>query len=659
MPLYTYNGGVVIDAVTGKGVAAKVGAATDFVTGDPVATYNLNDDVIPTVLATNRDGYYPSFRSTSDRVMVRFGSVTLALDSIDLYRTLKDEAVAARQAAEAAVSGAGVPTAQAVDARIDSGASPAVRKGDLVYNVLDHGVVGNGIADDTAAMQALIDNPAVSRIYIPACTVLVNPDTRIHLKSDLTIEMHKKAVVKAKTSAADAYFIFRMQDCTNVSIIGDGSKIVGERTTHTGTTGESGMGIGIYGSTNVTISGLNISDCWGDGIYIGKTVANVQCKNVRISNVTVDNVRRNGISVISVDGLYLRDTILQNVSGIPPQAGIDFEVNYADEWITNVVMDNVKVKNVAGYGIMFAYGALTNDHPDLNLTVNNCSVDTAQRGLTFGMPNTNTPDGKVIVTNFRSSNTRENGISVERWHAKLPKLELIRPTLEKFNTSGLTSNAAMGISIRNSSGDTWNTLGNILIDHPILKAPAGFTQFGVLVLAGNGTPSDIIVDSPRFIGFNYNNKANFGTGVTVHDRYREIAYTVPDAASTTVTNARWLTNVYTPSWTAMRTIVLGADIVEGKEVTITCDNSFGVKVTLSAPCLPYLAAAGSIETRQRGASITLYRASSGWVPRSVVGTWYDSSARPLVAGSRGGNAALTDLLTRLAALGIITDSTTT
>ena len=38
---------------------------------------------------------------------------------------------------------------------------------------------------------------------------------------------------------------------------------------HTGNTGEWGHGIAVFGSTNVTIENVDISQCWGDGIYLG------------------------------------------------------------------------------------------------------------------------------------------------------------------------------------------------------------------------------------------------------------------------------------------------------------------------------------------------------------------------------------------------------
>ena len=78
--------------------------------------------------------------------------------------------------------------------------------------------------------------------------------------------------------------------------------------------------------TDCTIDGLTIKDTGGDGIYVG-AASDSWSQNVTIKNVVVDNAYRNGISVISIDGILIDNAVIVNTGGTLPQTGIDFEPN--------------------------------------------------------------------------------------------------------------------------------------------------------------------------------------------------------------------------------------------------------------------------------------------------------------------------------------------
>ncbi len=128
---------------------------------------------------------------------------------------------------------------------------------------------------------------------------------------------------------------------SNVKIHGQGS-IVGDRSKHTGHEGEWGMGIRLDGSRNVTISGLTISDCWGDCIYIGGG-----SKNTQISNCQLRGSRRQGISITKADGVFINNCKIANISGTNPQYGIDIEPNKKCS-VNNTFIENVDVTNCEG-----------------------------------------------------------------------------------------------------------------------------------------------------------------------------------------------------------------------------------------------------------------------------------------------------------------------
>jgi parallel beta-helix repeat protein len=124
----------------------------------------------------------------------------------------------------------------------------------------------------------------------------------------------------------------------NVKIHGKG-RITGDRYAHLGSEGEWGMGIRLDGSSNVTVSELTITDCWGDCIYIGG-----DSKNIQISNCQLRGSRRQGISITKADGVTVSNCKIADISGTNPQYAIDIEPN------KRCVVDNVLIENITVTG---------------------------------------------------------------------------------------------------------------------------------------------------------------------------------------------------------------------------------------------------------------------------------------------------------------------
>ena len=93
--------------------------------------------------------------------------------------------------------------------------------------------------------------------------------------------------------------------------------------------GEWRHAVNLLSVRNVMIDNLVLADSGGDGIYVGAKPSNVPCRNVVIRDCVCDNNNRQGISVISADGLLIERTVMKNTRGTAPRAGIDFEPNSA------------------------------------------------------------------------------------------------------------------------------------------------------------------------------------------------------------------------------------------------------------------------------------------------------------------------------------------
>lgn len=144
------------------------------------------------------------------------------------------------------------------------------------------------------------------------------------------------------------YEIVYLGSLENVIISGHGS-IIGDLSTHTGTSGEWGMGVSIVGSKNVDIRGISIEYCWGDLIYIGGNSS-----DINISRCTLRRGRRQGISVVYGSLINIEYCRIYDIYGIDPQAAIDLEPN-SGETVENVTFihnyaENCRVAfNIYGY----------------------------------------------------------------------------------------------------------------------------------------------------------------------------------------------------------------------------------------------------------------------------------------------------------------------
>ncbi|PKL31731.1 hypothetical protein CVV43_01225 [Candidatus Saccharibacteria bacterium HGW-Saccharibacteria-1] len=214
-------------------------------------------------------------------------------------------------------------------------------------SVRDYDAKGDGIADDTLKIQRAIDyisSVGGGTVNIPSGTYIINPDVSINMKSSIQLSLSSDAILKSSSSSKVNSEVINIIDVNNVNIIG--GKIIGDRYIHTGTGGEWGMGVNIEKSSNVKISDINITNCWGDGIYIGGESSN----GVVIDGVISDNNRRQGLSITNAKNVTITSSEFKNTNGTLPQAGIDLEPN-PGQTVEDIKIDNIKSIGNKGSGV--------------------------------------------------------------------------------------------------------------------------------------------------------------------------------------------------------------------------------------------------------------------------------------------------------------------
>ena len=243
-------------------------------------------------------------------------------------------------------------------------------RGSARIDVRDHGAKGDGIHDDTAAFQAAVDAlPAAGgTVNVAAGDYLIDPTRSVRLRSRMRLALAPGATLRARPNAEPKANVLRGEGLQDVEI--SGGRIVGERDSHLGTTGEWGHGIRLRACQRVTVRDLQISRCWGDGISAGGYMSRGRWSqpgsDLLLVGVVCEGNRRQGLTLGSYRGVRVSDCQFNGNGGTAPGAGIDIEPD-ADV-ARDIVMENCGLSGNPGAGFQLFKRAAA-------VTVRNCTIE--------------------------------------------------------------------------------------------------------------------------------------------------------------------------------------------------------------------------------------------------------------------------------------------
>lgn len=263
----------------------------------------------------------------------------------------------------------------------------------------------DGSVDYTKRIQKILDENR--SIVFPAFPILIN-DLGLTIHDGTTLVFPVGSSLLLAPSAKGKYEMLRIHGKNNITIINP--TLVGERANHKGSSGEWGMGISIKDAENVKIINPTIRDCWGDGIYLGRTTK--VNKNIKISGGVIDNSRRNGISIISVNGLVIENIVVSNTNGVSPQVGIDFEPNRASDILQDIVIQNTYLFNNKFTGLFFNTTKVISSGNSIDVRVVNVLNERSLYAVGYSSPkkapkNSRGLGGKIEIDNLVNKNTSE------------------------------------------------------------------------------------------------------------------------------------------------------------------------------------------------------------------------------------------------------------
>lgn len=273
--------------------------------------------------------------------------------------------------------------------------------------------------DSTKILQAALDSKVPKLIIDAMPSPWITERIYVHDNQELIFE--KGCVLQAKRGSFRGTndSLLNVIVKKNVSISGEGAVIRmwgDDYRSQDYAKAEWRHGISIISSENVKVSGLTVTDTGGDGIYIGVTGDRGPCKNIHIADVVCDNNHRQGISVISVEGLLIERTVMKNTRGTNPEAGIDFEPDNPSQVLTNCVMRDCVTVNNTGCGYSFYLVQMNRSSKPVSVRLENC-ISKGDGEFAFLLATRNgkerTVEGKMEIIGCRFENSGNHGINIK------------------------------------------------------------------------------------------------------------------------------------------------------------------------------------------------------------------------------------------------------
>ena len=235
------------------------------------------------------------------------------------------------------------------------------------------------------------------------------------LSNNTKCELENNVIFKLKPQSVGNYNIFDLTNKENITINGT-LTIVGDKERHNGTTGEWGHGLVLSGSKNITIDYINVSYCWGDGIYLGSH-NKLPSENITINKIISDNNGRLGVAFVSCKNVFIDTIIATNTNGTAPQAGIDFEPNVATDYLQNISINNLITNNNLG-GSMWAVVDKTDNVIDININniVSESDGNANDEGAFKIVSGRNSKNnGLFLINKATILNAKKHGVYIRDW----------------------------------------------------------------------------------------------------------------------------------------------------------------------------------------------------------------------------------------------------
>jgi polygalacturonase len=270
---------------------------------------------------------------------------------------------------------------------------PTRARGSAILNVRNYGAFGDGVHDDTAAIQRAINAlPSTGgTVVIPAGTYMIDAVKNIRLRSLMHLQIDHEAKLVARPNAADRYYVINAYKVNDVEI--SGGQVIGERDKHLATTGEWGHCVMVRGCKRVTVRDMRMANGWGDGLSVGASdgTTTVLSEDVVVANIVCSGNRRQGMTIGRSKNVRVYDSEFSYTGGIKPSCGIDIEPDLVGTSITDgVLIQNCWIHHNDSNGVQ-VYKEVE------NVTIQGCKIE---YNLGYGVLGLTASNGQILNNEF-------------------------------------------------------------------------------------------------------------------------------------------------------------------------------------------------------------------------------------------------------------------
>jgi len=248
--------------------------------------------------------------------------------------------------------------------------------GNYPANAVYASTFGYNAGDATEAFKAAINsNNNFIVIDKQSSDWVVGPSKFFDI-SNKTIVFEPGVILKAKSGAftAGGAILFQLVRPTNVTIEGYGATLKMNKAEYAN--GEGRHAFSIHEGNNVTVKGLTFRDSGGDGIYLASGISpSSYSRNITIEDVVCTNNKRQGMSIISAQDVWVRNSEFSSSNGISPESGVDLEPNRPEERLVNINFSNCTFKNNDSHGFVIGTNKLTSASLPISVVVKDCNFN--------------------------------------------------------------------------------------------------------------------------------------------------------------------------------------------------------------------------------------------------------------------------------------------
>lgn len=235
-----------------------------------------------------------------------------------------------------------------------------------------------------------------------------------------------------------SYSIIKGVDKENIKISG-GGRLIGDLQNHLGNTGEWGFGISFTGCKTISITNIDSSYMWGDGLYIGAsddTEEETLSQNIQVNNCKFEYNRRQGISITGAVDVFVNNCYFFNtgrINGTNPKAGLDIEPSGL--YNSNVTISNCIADSNVSTGFLV--------HGDnRNIVIDNCASKNQLISITISQRSATTDNDDVFIRHGNIGGS----LQITRGNIRVEDCE-VDSVYFTADTSGIGANVTISNSV--------------------------------------------------------------------------------------------------------------------------------------------------------------------------------------------------------------------